>query len=333
MKKFTRIVSLGIFALVFLFGFVSLAGVAPIGEAIKIAEAQTGSSAAFYTACNFSRTLFLGSVGEDVRCLQRFLNSAGFRVAQNGLGAPSNETDTFGARTRDALIRWQSANGLAANGNFDQQSASFYLSLSNSNSIPNSNPSNSGDPFYNQSGNLSDSNKEEQRDALESINDARDVFDDAENEIEEARDGNENQNNIDDAEELLIEGIEELFDAYESIVNGDYDEARKRAEDAEDLFEDAMDEIDGGNNNNNNNDRDDARDAIDDAEEAIDNARDEIRDADDDGDNVDDAEDLLEEAEDALDEAWDAYNDEDYDDATDFAEEAEDLANDAIDEL
>lgn len=55
----------------------------------------------------FVRDLFLGLRGEDVRELQRFLNSQGFVLAKTGPGSPGNETTYFGPLTYNAVIRFQ----------------------------------------------------------------------------------------------------------------------------------------------------------------------------------------------------------------------------------
>lgn len=55
----------------------------------------------------FTRTLQFGSQGEDVRALQRFLNCAGFRLAESGPGSPGQETTYFLERTRISLIAFQ----------------------------------------------------------------------------------------------------------------------------------------------------------------------------------------------------------------------------------
>ncbi len=57
----------------------------------------------------FGRTLRTGSVGEDVRSLQVFLNAQGFPVAQTGRGFLGNETIFFGPKTQQALIAFQEA--------------------------------------------------------------------------------------------------------------------------------------------------------------------------------------------------------------------------------
>lgn len=61
----------------------------------------------------FDRDLRKGSQGEDVRQLQRFLNSRGFTVAESGPGSPGSESDYFGELTRLAVARWQEASGIS----------------------------------------------------------------------------------------------------------------------------------------------------------------------------------------------------------------------------
>lgn len=56
----------------------------------------------------FTRTLYMGMRGEDVRELQRFLNTdIETRVAGAGAGSTGNETDYFGPATKSALIKFQ----------------------------------------------------------------------------------------------------------------------------------------------------------------------------------------------------------------------------------
>lgn len=60
----------------------------------------------------FSRNLTLGSEGEDVRTLQKFLNARGFTVSPTGAGSPGNESTYFGDLTREALARFQVQQGI-----------------------------------------------------------------------------------------------------------------------------------------------------------------------------------------------------------------------------
>lgn len=57
----------------------------------------------------FTRTLRRGSVGEDVRALQRYLNANGFLISRSGPGSRGNETTYFGEATMRALAAFQEA--------------------------------------------------------------------------------------------------------------------------------------------------------------------------------------------------------------------------------
>jgi len=58
----------------------------------------------------FNKNLELGSTGEDVRQLQKYLNSESFAVAVSGAGSAGKETTWFGPATKNALIKFQQAN-------------------------------------------------------------------------------------------------------------------------------------------------------------------------------------------------------------------------------
>jgi hypothetical protein len=82
------------------------------------------------TACTFTRSLFLGVVGEDVKCLQQYLNGAGYTVSASGAGSPGNETTYYGSRTQAAVAAWQAGNGVSpAVGYFGPISQAKYSSL------------------------------------------------------------------------------------------------------------------------------------------------------------------------------------------------------------
>ncbi|HBH71825.1 MAG: hypothetical protein UU88_C0008G0023 [Parcubacteria group bacterium GW2011_GWC1_42_11] len=62
----------------------------------------------FSATVDFTRTLSLGSRGEDVRALQKFLNiDSDTTVATSGVGSIGKETDYFGPATRRAVIKFQ----------------------------------------------------------------------------------------------------------------------------------------------------------------------------------------------------------------------------------
>jgi hypothetical protein len=64
-------------------------------------------------AYTFTRSLTVGSRGEDVRELQKFLNAKGFTVSASGAGSPGSETTLFGAATRAALAKYQASVGIS----------------------------------------------------------------------------------------------------------------------------------------------------------------------------------------------------------------------------
>ena len=89
------------------------------------------------TACNFTRSLYLGLVGDDVKCLQMYLNGAGYPVSASGAGSPGNETMNFGSRTKAAVASWQAANGVSpAAGYFGPISKAKYTSLAGTPGVP-----------------------------------------------------------------------------------------------------------------------------------------------------------------------------------------------------
>lgn len=70
-------------------------------------------------AAVFSRDLELGTIHDEVRLLQQYLNKNGSTIAATGVGSPGLETNFFGALTKAAVARFQQANGiLPASGYF-----------------------------------------------------------------------------------------------------------------------------------------------------------------------------------------------------------------------
>lgn len=67
----------------------------------------------------FTRNLWQGIKGEDVKNLQKFLNSQGFIINKIGAGSPGNEVVNFGKATKLALLKFQKAERIKpANGIF-----------------------------------------------------------------------------------------------------------------------------------------------------------------------------------------------------------------------
>ncbi|OGZ97629.1 MAG: hypothetical protein A3J10_03095 [Candidatus Sungbacteria bacterium RIFCSPLOWO2_02_FULL_54_10] len=91
------------------------------------ATPAAGSSA---SKCAFTRNLSQGVRGDDVMCLQKYLNSSGHQVAASGAGSPGNETMSFGSLTKAAVMKWQAGNGVSpAAGYFGTLSRAKYDSL------------------------------------------------------------------------------------------------------------------------------------------------------------------------------------------------------------
>ena len=88
--------------------------------------------------CEITRSLKSGDSGEDVRCLQRFLNWSGYTLAATGPGSVGSESAYFGPLTANALIKWQNANAFqvltpigltAGTGFWGPMSFNWYVSI------------------------------------------------------------------------------------------------------------------------------------------------------------------------------------------------------------
>lgn len=66
---------------------------------------------------SFTADLSIGVSHPDVLKLQKFLNSKGLIIASSGPGSPGNETDFYGAKTADAVRRFQMSKGIQSTGN------------------------------------------------------------------------------------------------------------------------------------------------------------------------------------------------------------------------
>jgi len=73
----------------------------------------------------FSKNLKQGATGIDVKELQKYLNINGYTVAKFGPGSKGNETNNFGPATRAAVLKFQKANKLGADGIFGEKTRNF----------------------------------------------------------------------------------------------------------------------------------------------------------------------------------------------------------------
>lgn len=67
----------------------------------------TGGTIAGCTITSFTRSLSVGTSGDDVKCLQVVLNSASDTQLSAGVGSPGQETSYFGPKTKAAVIKFQ----------------------------------------------------------------------------------------------------------------------------------------------------------------------------------------------------------------------------------
>ncbi len=74
---------------------------------------QGGATANEENCPPLGRDLKIGMNGEDVRALQRFLNTRSFTVALTGPGAKGQETSLFREKTLEAVRKFQSAHSIA----------------------------------------------------------------------------------------------------------------------------------------------------------------------------------------------------------------------------
>ncbi len=68
------------------------------------------------TTTPISRTLKYGMQGDEVKALQVYLNTHNYPVSPTGVGSLGNETTYFGLKTKQAVIKFQLANGLVGDG-------------------------------------------------------------------------------------------------------------------------------------------------------------------------------------------------------------------------
>jgi hypothetical protein len=111
------------------------AQLALIASQLQALQAQLGgqgggAGVSSAPACNFTRDLTVGSRGDDVKCLQQWLNANGYQVAATGPGSPGNESTYFGQLTKAAVAKWQAAKGISpAAGYFGSKSRAAFAAM------------------------------------------------------------------------------------------------------------------------------------------------------------------------------------------------------------
>lgn len=276
--------------------------------------AFAGSASAETVKCDFSRDLYLGDTGEDVRCLQKYLNGAGFKVATEGVGSPGQETSLYREKTVEAVKKWQVAQGVSPNtGTFGPLSRLAYTkALAASVGVkPTTTPSTGSTTMLPSSISVvkpttpaapvqSTAEKNTRSKMLAALN----AIQDAINDFEDAEDDDEDTG---DADEMIEDAQEDLFDSLRYFLKDDFSQAADYADSARSRAQKAVKEID-YDDDDDDADEDDAEEALEDIEDELKDIEDDIEEADDDGDDVDEAEDLLDEAWDLFEEAEEAFD-------------------------
>lgn len=295
--------------------------------------ATTASAA---TTCTFSRDLQLGVMGEDVRCLQQYLNANGYVISTTGAGAPGKETGEYKSLTQAAVMKWQTANKLSpASGYFGPKSRQAYSALVSGGSVTPTptTPSNTGntaqDALMKQIAELQQKMKDQTKttpvasSVASQLKSVTTALRDAEEEVAD----NDDAEDYDDAVNNLVDARDYYYRAVLSYLSGDADDASEYLDDVDGYIEDALDAVGVSG------DDDEAEEALDDVKDKFDDAEDEVDQADEDGESTSESEDLLDEASDVIDDAEAALDEEDYDEVMDLVEEAEDLIDEALDAI
>ena len=300
--------------------------------------------------CSFARDLKFGMVGEDVLCLQQYLNASGFTIAETGVGSKGKETDEFKKLTEAALVKWQETNGVTpASGMFGPKSRAAYLILSNNGTTitgvkPTPAPTVSQTIITPNTTHVkptstvpvvkTETKSAEEVKAREALKNAISAIEDAENAI----DDNADAKDISSAKENLADAKSDLVKAVRIFLKNEYTKSVKSAKDAEDTATNALDTATQAKKKvkdaissigkKGGGDYDVAK-MLKSARKELKNARNDVHDASENGDNVRKSVKKLDKAEKLLDDAGNAMDNDDENEAGDIINEASDLINDA----
>lgn len=296
-------------------------------------------------SCTFSRNLEVKTVGEDVRCLQKYLNGAGYTIATSGIGSPGKETSIFGELTKQAVKKWQAANGVSSTGNFGPLSRQKFASLSAgavlgaaSPSVPTTLTAAQKQQLQSQISSLlvQIENLKSKREKViadrVTKEDAKAALDRTETDINNAQSevnsAYSRGDDVDKANDYIREAKDKLEDTTRSYNKDRYEEVMSSSYEAEKLVDKALKEIDSDTLT-----LADVKEVIDEAQKAFDKAESEISKADQNGYDVSKSESKLRESETTLEKAKDYYDDRNYSEANTYAKKADDLADEALDAI
>jgi hypothetical protein len=91
-------------------------GTSPWASCLKVPAPATLTSSPSTTNSPITSNLQFGMVSAQVLTLQQILNVSGFPVANSGPGSPGQETTRFGQLTKEAVQKFQCAQGIACSG-------------------------------------------------------------------------------------------------------------------------------------------------------------------------------------------------------------------------
>ena len=298
------------------------------------------SHAVFAVAqCNFSKNLQVGTINEDVRCLQKYLNATGYTVAKNGVGSVGRETNIYGELTKQAVKKWQYAQGISASGMFGPLSREKYAHVIASITTPSSTSSQTSATITTLQAKVSQlraqietltktavsvSNAITQSDARTAIRDAQEIFNDAEDRINAY-----DKSDIGDAKDIMNNATSTLRTAQGYYTNGLYAQAFTLAHTVADLVANALNEA----KDPYIEERQSAQRLLDGVRDAIEAAYREVRNAIDDNRAINNARDVLDKANNKLDDARRYFKNKDYTNTTTAANQALVLATNSLKEI
>src|SRR5680860_21131 len=289
--------------------------------------------------CNFTRDLELETVGDDVVCLQKYLNTSGFAISSSGVGSAGHETNQFKSLTKKALIDWQLANGVTpASGYFGSVSRQKYLKLIvgvSEQTVSSDIAAEIKAKLVSLTSQLEEAKKEKEKaslaasvssdsDTRKAIESALEKINKAEDQIDEAIDDGKS---VTDANSDIKKSRGYFFDALTTYFDGNFSETIKLLDKSERYSDDAIESAGGETTETK------TESYLNDVQDILDETEDQIDDADDDGRNVEEARNIFEEAQVLLDQASDKFDGNDFNKANALARDAEDRAYDSLDSI
>ncbi|MCA9356596.1 peptidoglycan-binding protein [Candidatus Kaiserbacteria bacterium] len=288
----------------------------------SVSAAQTANE------CSFSRTLEDGVDGEDVRCLQKYLNDNGFVIAESGPGAVGHETNLFRTLTKEAVVKWQKAKNVnPASGVFGPQSQAAYLldliAKIEGKKADTVAVATAPTPAPQVAG-ISTSAIDENKNKGESIlKDAFKMMRDAEKQVDDLDD----ESKLAKLNKNLTDARIDLYDALESFFDEDYKNAYASGQDALDAASKVFEKAGGETYESK------ADDVLSDVTDLLEDVQGLYSDAKDNKADVGDSKKMISEAEDLLNDAQDEFDKRGYKQAISDALDAEEILNDAKDEI